>query len=127
MGIKSTRSRSLGKLLNAWRSIDVTGNGPIINSSFRTDRFQPAAMNASGGTKVVVGSDTWHIFYGGPEDGPNIFTLTEGPTGPGGTCEILVLGGGGGGGYFYVMQVVPVVLSIIQHILLLMIIHIHVL
>ena len=101
MGIKSTRSRSLGKLLNAWRSIDVTGNGPIINSAFKTDRFQPAAMNASGGTKVVVGADTWHIFYGGPEDGPNIFTVTEGPTGPGGTCEILVLGGGGGGGYFY--------------------------
>ena len=53
--LKSTIGRSVGKLLGVFRDRDL-----ILNSSVITDRTPP--FEATGGTKIVSGLYTYHVF-----------------------------------------------------------------
>ena len=83
--IKSTESRTGGKLLRGGRSSDVTSTTEI--SGKREDNLT-TLLTVSGGTKIESGNDRYHVFTS-----PGTFT-----TGVELTAEVLVIGGGGAGG-----------------------------
>ena len=83
--IKSTESRTGGKLLRGGRSTDVTSTTEI--SGRREDNLT-TLLTVSGGTKIESGDDRYHVFTS-----PGTFT-----TGVELTAEVLVIGGGGSGG-----------------------------
>ena len=82
--IKSTQSRTGGKLLRGGRSSDVTSTTEI--SGRREDNLG-TLLTVSGGTKIESGNDRYHVFTS-----PGTFT-----TGAQLTAEVLVIAGGGGG------------------------------
>ena len=82
--IKSTQSRTGGRLLRGGRSTDVTSTTEI--SGKREDNLT-TLLTVSGGTKIESGNDRYHVFTS-----PGTFT-----TGTELTAEVLVVAGGGGG------------------------------
>ena len=82
--IKSTQSRTGGRLLRAGRSTDVTSTTEI--SGKREDNLT-TLLTVSGGTKIESGNDRYHVFTS-----PGTFT-----TGAQLTAEVLVVAGGGSG------------------------------
>jgi hypothetical protein len=81
--IKSTQSRTGGKLLRGGRSTDVTGTGI---SGRRDDNFS-TLLTVSGGTKIESGDTRYHVFTS-----PGTFT-----TGVKLNAEVLIVAGGGSG------------------------------
>ena len=82
--IKSTQSRTGGRLLRGGRSTDVTSTTEI--SGKREDNLT-SLLTVSGGTKIESGNDRYHVFTT-----PGTFT-----TGAELTAEVLVIAGGGSG------------------------------
>ena len=87
--IKSTESRTGGKLLRGGRSTDVTSDidGGRTEISGRREDNLTTLLTVSGGTKIESGNDRYHVFTT-----PGTFT-----TGVEFTAEVLVIGGGGSG------------------------------
>ena len=87
--IKSTESRTGGKLLRGGRSTDVTSDidGGRTEISGRREDNLTTLLTVSGGTKIESGNDRYHVFTT-----PGTFT-----TGVELTAEVLVIGGGGSG------------------------------
>ena len=77
--IRSSLSRSVSKLLGVFKDTDLSLRGNAQTS--RSTRF-----DASGGTKVISGSDVYHVFT---SDSPFAVTI-------GGQADILLVAGGGG-------------------------------
>ena len=87
--IKSTQSRTGGRLLRGGRSTDVTSDiaGARTEISGRREDNLTTLLTVSGGTKIESGNDRYHVFTS-----PGTFT-----TGAKLTAEVLVVAGGGGG------------------------------
>ena len=87
--IKSTQSRTGGRLISGSRSTDVTSDidGVGTEISGRREDNLTTLLTVSGGTKIESGNDRYHVFTS-----PGTFT-----TGAQLTAEVLVVAGGGGG------------------------------
>ena len=96
--LRSTLGKSLGRLLKVGRSEDLAGTGAQggaalstqLNSKFYGGREGNLASEATGGTEVVIGSSTYHIFLNGSPE-PFVIdnrTMTN--------VEFLLIVGGGG-------------------------------
>ena len=87
--IKSTQSRTGGRLLRGGRTTDVTSDidGSSSEISGRREDNLSTLLTVSGGTKIESGNDRYHVFTS-----PGTFT-----TGTELTVEVLVVGGGGSG------------------------------
>ena len=87
--IKSTQSRTGGRLLRGARSTDVTSDidGVGTEISGRREDNLTTLLTVSGGTKIESGNDRYHVFTS-----PGTFT-----TGAQLTAEVLVVAGGGSG------------------------------
>ena len=88
--IKSTQSRTGGRLLRGGRTTDVTSDidGSSSEISGKREDNLTTLLTVSGGTKIESGNDRYHVFTS-----PGTFT-----TGAQLTAEVLVVAGGGGGG-----------------------------
>ena len=87
--IKSTQSRTGGRLISGSRSTDVTSDidGVGTEISGRREDNLTSLLAVSGGTKIESGNDRYHVFTS-----PGTFT-----TGVELTAEVLVIAGGGSG------------------------------
>ena len=87
--IKSTQSRTGGKLIRGGRSTDVTSDidGVGTEISGRREDNLSTLLAVSGGTKIESGNDRYHVFTS-----PGTFT-----TGVQLTAEVLVVASGGSG------------------------------
>lgn len=87
--IKSTQSRTGGRLLRGGRSTDVTSDidGDRTEISGRREDNLTTLLTVSGGTKIESGNDRYHVFTT-----PGTFT-----TGAQLTAEVLVVASGGSG------------------------------
>ena len=87
--IKSTQSRTGGRLIRGGRSTDVTSDidGVGTEISGRREDNLTTLLTVSGGTKIESGNDRYHVFTS-----PGSFT-----TGTELTAEVLVIAGGGSG------------------------------
>lgn len=87
--IKSTQSRTGGRLLRGGRTTDVTSDidGSSGEISGRREDNLSTLLTVSGGTKIESGNDRYHVFTS-----PGTFT-----TGVELNAEVLVVGGGGSG------------------------------
>lgn len=87
--IKSTQSRTGGRLISGSRSTDVTSDidGVGTEISGRREDNLTTLLTVSGGTKIESGNDRYHVFTT-----PGTFT-----TGAQLSAEVLVVAGGGGG------------------------------
>ena len=87
--IKSTQSRTGGRLIRGGRSTDVTSDidGVGTEISGRREDNLSTLLTVSGGTKIESGNDRYHVFTS-----PGSFT-----TGTELTAEVLVIAGGGSG------------------------------
>jgi hypothetical protein len=87
--IKSTQSRTGGRLLRGGRTTDVTSDidGSSSEISGRREDNLSTLLTVSGGTKIESGNDRYHVFTS-----PGTFT-----TGAQLTAEVLVVAGGGSG------------------------------
>ena len=88
--IKSTESRTGGRLIRGGRTTDVTSDidGSSSEISGKREDNLTTLLTVSGGTKIESGNDRYHVFTS-----PGTFT-----TGAQLTVEVLVVGGGGAGG-----------------------------
>ena len=87
--IKSTQSRTGGRLLRGGRTTDVTSDidGSSGEISGRREDNLSTLLTVSGGTKIESGNDRYHVFTS-----PGTFT-----TGAQLTAEVLVVASGGSG------------------------------
>ena len=87
--IKSTQSRTGGRLLRGGRTTDVTSDidGSSSEISGKREDNLTTLLTVSGGTKIESGNDRYHVFTS-----PGTFT-----TGAQLTAEVLVVAGGGSG------------------------------
>ena len=87
---KSTRSKDASKLIEGFRSVDVSGNGPILNSGFKTNRTVLPVSATGGNTSAGLtpgNGYTYHVFTS-----PGNLVVSQG-----GLIEVFGVAGGGGG------------------------------
>ena len=92
----ATGSRSIGKLLQSFRSRDAVGD-IRVNTKVRTNKDNPNLISGSGGTTDTTSRTGWtiHTFTTSTPAPESTFEISGAP--PSWAFDVLIIGGGGGG------------------------------
>lgn len=95
MPIRNVGSRSVGKLINAFRNRDVIGLQKITSAIYTNRKLAIEATGGSAGSGNGVTPGDGFRYFVFTTPGANTWTVTKGESD---SVEYLVVGGGGGGG-----------------------------